>query len=365
MNDALSNTATAKLGIALPIIQGPFGGGLSTLDLATSVSNCGGLGSFGAHVLEPEQIGPLAEALRERTSAPFALNLWVSDRDAGADTFDRAAYEQAWPLFAPFFEELGVAKPEWPDAVPHPEFAHQVEALLEARPPVFSFVFGIPSAPILAECRRRSIVTVGAATSAAEAQALEAAGVDLIVASGADAGGHRPSFLQVAEESLIGTFSLVQQVCALVRTPVIAAGGIADAAGVRAAMALGAQAAQIGTAFLACVESGASDAHRSALLSPRSADTVLTRAFSGRLARGLRNRWSEALAKHQHLLPPFPITSWFSAQLREAALQQGAVDLIAFWSGQAAPILRHRHSADLMQALSAGLPSPTQQETRR
>lgn len=356
MARATTNAATRRLGIEHPIIQGPFGGGLSTTALAATVANLGGLGSFGAHMLAPERIGPLADELRALTDRPFALNLWVSDADPGGERIDAAIFERAWPVFAPYFEELGLPMPQPPERG-HPRFDEQVDALLEARPPVFSFVFGIPDARILDECRRRGIVTVGAATTVAEALALDAAGVDLMVATGAEAGGHRPSFLASAEESLTGTFALVQLVSARVRTPVIAAGGICDARGIRAALTLGAQAAQIGTAFLACAESGTTDAHRAALFGEQAHHTTLTRAFTGRLARGLRNRWTQELAPRIGQLPPFPVTSWFVSQMRAAAIQAGRTDLVSLWSGQIAPNLRHRTAAALMQSLVADLAS--------
>ena len=356
------NEATRRLGIPHPIVQGPFGGGLSTATLAATVSNLGGLGSFGAHMLAPGDIGRVVGDIRALTPHPFAMNLWVSDHDTGDDMFDAAMFERAWRIFGPYFAELGVPRPELP-AHTHPSFDEQVEALLEARPPVFSFVFGIPSQAVLAECRRRGIVTVGAATTLAEAQALEAAKVDLIVATGAEAGGHRPSFLASAEESLTGTFALVRLASAHVATPLIAAGGIADARGIRAALALGAQAAQIGTAFLACAESGTTDAHRDILFGPQAQHTTLTRAFTGRLARGVRNGWTDAMAPRIAELPPFPVTGWFVSKLRPAALAAGRTDLVSLWSGQIAPNLRHRSAAELMQSLLSELyPLPQEEE---
>lgn len=343
-----TNPAVQLLGIRHPIVQGPFGGGLSTIELATTISDLGGLGSYGAHSLAPERIETLVQELRARTEAPVAINLWVSDHDAGGLALSREEFDLAFARFAPWFQALGVEKPHMP-ARYHPSFALQVEALLEVRPRVFSFVFGIPEARILDECRRRGIVTVGAATSIAEAQALDGAGVDLIVASGAEAGGHRPSFLQRAEDSLFGTFSLVQLISPRVRAPVIAAGGIADARGVRAALALGAHAAQIGTAFLACAESGTHDLHRDQLFSAQAQQTLLTRSFSGRLARGIRNAWTDQNATQTAL--PFPVQSWFVSHLRAAALAAGRSDLVSLWSGQIAPNLCHRRAADLMNAL--------------
>lgn len=356
-----ANEATRRLGIQHPIVQGPFGGGLSSVVLASTVSQLGGLGSFGAHMLAADRIGPLVDELRAATSQPFALNLWVSDHDAGGLDLDQASLDAAWPLFAPFFRELGVERPAQLERG-HPAFDEQIDALIEARPPVFSFVFGIPSRTVLDACRRRGIVTIGTATSIAEAEALDTSGVDLIVATGAEAGGHRPSFLARAEDSLVGTFTLVQLVSRRVRAPVIAAGGIADGAGARAALTLGAQAAQIGTAFLACRESATTDAHRDLLFGDAAQRTVLTRAFTGRLARGLQNRWTEQMAVHAERLPPFPITGWFVSKLRAAALAAGRTDLISLWSGQIAPNLRHRDAATLMHALLNELYSSTPHE---
>jgi nitronate monooxygenase len=349
----IRNEAIVRLGIESPIVQGPFGGGLSTVELASAVSRMGGLGSFGAHMLPPERIAGLVGDLRARTSRPFAINLWVSDHDPGGLETDRAAFDRAWAFFEPYFAELDLPKPERMERG-HPDFETQVDALLEAAPPVFSFVFGIPSPKVLAECRRRDIVTVGAATSIAEAVALEQAGVDLIVATGAEAGGHRPSFLAPAEESLCGTFTLVQLISRRVSVPVIAAGGICDARGIEAALTLGAQAAQIGTAFLACEESGATPLHRALLFGDRTQQTTLTRGFTGRLARGMRNRWTEEVATRAASLPPFPITSWFMSTLRAASIAAGSEDFVSLWSGQIAPNLEHRNAAALMRALISG-----------
>lgn len=344
-----SAEATRILGIEHPIVQGPFGGGLSTTRLVASVANLGGLGSYGAHVIAPEDLGKLAAEIRAETPKPFALNLWISDHDPGGDRVDERTYEHGWRVFEPYFRELGLDRPDPPKRFHH-SYEEQIDALLEVRPPVFSFVFGIPSAPVLAECKRLGIVTMGAATSLREAEALEQAKVDLIVATGAEAGGHRPSFLARAEDSLCGTFALTQLVASRVGIPVIAAGGIANGSGVRAAQALGAQAAQIGTAFLACEESGASKEHRELLFSDRALQTILTRAFSGRLARGLQNRWTEEFRDRTDL-PPFPITSWFTSELKRAAVAAGRTDLVSLWSGQIAPNLRHRTVADLMASI--------------
>ena len=190
---------TQRLELASPIIQGPFGGGLSTARLAATVSNAGGLGSYGAYTFSPSQIEVVAQEIRQLTSRPFALNLWVIDHDPGGLTLSREQFERVCRIFEPYFKELGVPTPEMPERYHHP-FTEQVEAVLEARPAVFSFVFGVPPSIILAECRKRGIITIGAATSVAEALCLASAGVDMVVATGFEAGGHRPAFLAPAEE---------------------------------------------------------------------------------------------------------------------------------------------------------------------
>jgi nitronate monooxygenase len=345
-----SNALTQRLGLRAPIIQGPFGGGMSSVKLAATVSEAGGLGSFGAHHLSGADIRQVAAAIRLETSRPFALNLWIPFEQSMDPPLSDAEFSAAVGRLQPYLEELGVAAPPRPARF-SPAFEEQIEAVLEARPAVFSFVFGIPSAAILRACRERDIVTVGAATTADEAVALERADVDMIVATGFEAGGHRPSFLRPAEQSLMGTLALVPQVVDEVKVPVIAAGGIADGRGVAAALALGAQAAQLGTAFLACEESAASELHRQVLFSPAARLTALTRAYSGRLARGVRNRMLDELEPHQSGLPVYPVQNWLTAQFKPAAVQQQRRDLMSLWSGQSAPLLRHRNAAQLFTDL--------------
>jgi len=345
------NTPVTKLlGIGYPVLQGPFGGNLSTVRLASTVSNMGGLGGHGAYTLTPAEIAELCSELGKATDRPYNINLWVSNNDVPAEGLTDARFEEAKNFFRPFFEELGVPLPEKP-ASQVVSFEDQVQAILDARPPVFSFVFGIPSADILEQCRKRNIITAGAATTIDEALALEAAGVDLIVASGFEAGGHRPSFLASPGTSLVGTFVLVQQIKSRVRTPVIAAGGIATGRGIAAAMTLGADGVQIGTAFLACDESGAPPLHREILFSDAARQSTLTRAFSGRMGRGVTNRITIQTAGREHSLLPFPLQSRFMGALRQAAMQQKTPDLFFAWGGQIATELHHRKATGLMQAL--------------
>lgn len=344
----------SELGLRVPVIQGPFGGGLSSVALVAAVAKAGGLGSYGAHLLGPGEIIALGEELRRATSGPFAINLWVSEDDAPGRTIASVEHAAWRDTLAPAFADLGLSFPELAELnAPRTwDFDAQASAVIEARPAVFSFVFGVPARWILEECRRRGILTIGAATTADEAEALAGAGVDAVVATGSEAGGHRPSFLRAAEESLTGTLALVPQVADRVRVPVIAAGGIADARGISAALTLGAQAVQLGTAFLACEESGAGDAHRAKLLGGDSrTDTLLTRSITGRLARFMRNPLTERLALRAPL--PYPRQGALTSPLKRAAIRQGRAEWTPLYAGQGAPLLRHRTVAELMATLTA------------
>src|SRR5262245_29725345 len=295
----------ARLGIDYPVTQGPLGG-LSSQRLPAAVSNFGGLGSFGAHGLAPEEIKDVIAEIRSFTAKPFAMNLWVSMEDEGARTSDESAFNRSLAPLAVHLDDLGAPRPVYKPYSPT-RFEDQVRVLLDAKVPIFSFIVGIPSREILEECRAKGIVTIGTATTPDEAVALNGAGVDAIVASGFEAGGHRGSFLRPAEDSLTGTLSLVPQIVDIVDAPVIAAGGIADARGVVAALALGAEAVQMGTVFLACEESGASRLHREAMLGRSAGHTALTKGFTGRLARGICNRLMEELNRKGTEILPYPL----------------------------------------------------------
>ena len=340
---------TELLGIEHPIVQGPFGGGLSSVALAATVSGGGGLGSFGAHHLRPDEITTLVADLRAATTRPFAVNLWVPQpSEAG---LPRGGPELAPHLerLRPYYDELGVAPPETP--LTYPDFAAQTDAVLAARPPVLSFVMGIPPAGVLDRAREAGIRTIGTATTVAEAVAIETAGFDAVVASGSDAGGHRGAFLRPVEESLVGTFSLVPQVADAVSIPVIAAGGIADGRGVAAALTLGASGVQIGTGFLATAESNASAPHRAALASPAATVTVLTRLFSGRHARAIQNAFTRELAAAERDVPGYPLQNSLMLPIRRAAAAAGNADRLNLWSGQAAPLTRPRTAAEYLETL--------------
>lgn len=347
------NRLTRLLGIEYPIIQGPLGG-LSSERLAATVSNGGGLGSFGAHSLTPAAIGAVAAQIRGMTSKPFAMNLWVSMEDDGARASDEAAFQRSVVALADHLKELGAPTPAYEPYVPV-SFDAQAQAVLDAGVPVFSFIFGVPPADVLQECRARRIVTIGTATTVDEAVVLQEAGVDAIVASGFEAGGHRGSFLRRAEESLIGTMSLVPQVVDAVTVPVIAAGGIADARGIIAAFALGAEGVQIGTAFLASEESGAHPLHRAALRGPEARETGLTRGFTGRLARGIRNRLMTGLNESGTAPLPYPLQRLLMRSVAGPAAQAGRADLMQLWAGQSAGLAGNPDAGAYLQSLIDGV----------
>ncbi|MGX1162456.1 nitronate monooxygenase [Arthrobacter sp. SLBN-100] len=347
---ASSNRLTSLLGIEAPVVLGPFGG-FSSIQLTAAVSEGGGLGSFGLYGYDGTAIRKTAAELQAATAKPFALNLWVP---TGNETTALAPeeFERHTAALKPYFEELGIPLPDMP-ARYLADYGEQVEATLEAGPAVVSFVFGVPAPDVVEEAHRRGIKVVGTATTVAEAVALEAGGVDAVVASGMESGGHRVSFLKPAEESLVGTFALVPQVADAVSIPVIAAGGIAERRGFAAAMALGADAVQVGTAFLATRESAAVPAYREVLRSPAAAHTVLTRTLSGRLARGIPNRIIRDL-EEAGTVAPFPVQNWLTGRFRPQAAAQGNTDLMSLWAGQSAPLLRFDTAAEVLAELLAG-----------
>jgi nitronate monooxygenase len=343
------NRLTSRLGLQYPIIQGPLGG-LSSQRLTAAVSNYGGLGSFGAHGLKPEAIRKVIREIKGLTPKPFAMNLWVSMEDEGALTSTEESFDRSLAPLAKHIESVGGAKPSYRPYEPI-LFEDQAQVLLDEGIFVFSFIYGIPSKQILDEFRRQGIVLIGTATTVDEAIALEQAGVDAIAASGFEAGGHRGSFLQLSEDSLTGTMALVPQVVDAVKLPVVAAGGIGDARGIVAAFALGAEGVQMGTAFLACEESGASTLHREALLSGQARQTALTRGFTGRLARGIKNRLLDVLNQKDVEILPYPLQRALVRHLSIPAEKAGKPELLPLWAGQGANLSRCSNVNALLDGL--------------
>lgn len=346
----MSGRLEALLGIRHPLVLGAFGG-LSSVELTAAVSNAGGLGQYGLYGYTPERIRSTVAELRAATDAPFALNLWLPTGDEVTPAeVDAASVTD--PL-APLYAVVGITPPPLPPAF-LPPFAEQLDAVLDARPAVLSVVYGVPDAATIAAARERGIRVVGTATTVAEARALAIGGVDAIIASGAEAAGHRVSFLRPAESSLVGTFPLIPQVVDAVDVPVIAAGGIADRRGVAAARALGADGVLVGTAFLATRQSAATAAHRLAIAQLTDDGTALTRALSGRLARGIPNQAMRDIEASGRIAP-FPAQNWATGAFRAEAARRDEGELLSLWAGQAAPLARHTDAAELFAELAAGL----------
>lgn len=340
----------ALLGIDVPVVLGPFGG-LSSVALTVAVSEAGGLGSYGLYGYDGDRIRSTVAALREQTAKPFALNIWLPMGDEVEPGVQHPVFAQA---LQPFYEAVEVDVPAKPERY-LPPLEEQLDAIWEAAPAVLSVVYGVPAPEVIEEAQRRGIRVIGTATTVAEAVALDEGGVDAIVATGSEAAGHRVSFLQKPEDSLVGGLALIPQVVDAVSVPVIAAGGISDRRGVAAAFALGASGAQVGTAFLATAESAANDAHRKAIRTTVAEGTVLTRAMSGRLARGVRNRTVRAI-EASGFTAPFPAQNWLTGRFRAAAAEQNLGELQSLWLGQAAPLARWDNAADVFAELAAGVP---------
>jgi nitronate monooxygenase len=346
-----STRVTHRLGIDFPIIQAPFGG-LPSQRLTATVSNSGGLGSLGAVTLGSSAIFETVSEIRSLTSKPFAINLWVSTSDREASHIPSEMLRKKIDTLARYYAELGIEPPSRIESKPQ-DFEMQVRAAIEAGAPVLSFIYGIPPSEILEECRRRDIRTIGTATTPDEAMALEEGGLEFVVASGFEGGGHRGSFLQPAAESLMGSFSLIPQVADAVGIPVIGAGGIADGRGLAAAFALDAEAVQIGTAFLVCEGSGASKAYQAALLSQTARHTDLTDTFTGRLGRAVRNRLMDDFRDMSSSAMPFPVQHSLAQTIAVPASVQERTELMTMWAGQSAGLCRSTEATQVMAQLIA------------
>lgn len=345
-------TLQELLGIELPIIQAPMAG-VQGSALAVAVSNAGGLGSLPCAMLGADALRAELAAIRAQTAKPFNVNFFAHTPpvpDPGRETLWRAA-------LAPCYAEFGIDPATIPAGPGRNPFSADVADLLdEFRPPVVSFHFGLPSDELLARVRACGAKILSSATTVEEALWLEARGVDAIIAQGLEAGGHRGHFLSGDLNAQAGTFALVPHIVQAVKVPVIAAGGIADAKGVAAAMALGAAGVQVGTAYMLCPEATTSAIHRAALKSPQAGMTALTNLFTGRPARGIVNRFMRVLGPSSPLVPEFPLATSSVAPLRAAAESRGSGDFSPLWAGQNVSGCREVPAAELTRALAAGLP---------
>ena len=341
-----TNELLKRLGIEHPIIQGPMGGGPSTPELCAATSNAGGLGSLGAAYLTPDQLSQAVRRTRLRTPRPFNVNLfaggWAQPQNVDAGPM--------LAMLAEIHERLGIPTPAKPAPTEDP-FPAQLEVVLDARPAIFSFTFGIPDPDAMSRLKSRGIVVLGTATTVEEAQQLELAGVDAVVAQGSEAGAHRGTFAAPFEACMIPALELVRACVAAVKVPIIATGGLMDGRDITAALKAGAAAAQLGTAFLPCPESGASEAHKRAVLSAKADTTVITRAFSGRPARGLKNGFIAKLEGREDQILPYPLQNALTRPMRNAAALHGFADYLSLWAGQGVARSRSMPAGELVACL--------------
>lgn len=344
----LSTTLSLKLGLASPIVQAPMAGGPSSQELVAACSAAGVLGSFGFAYTQPAEMKKQSAWVRAKTDRPFGINLFTSAHPAAIDA---GAQRGALDAVAGYYKELGLPAPE-PVQEPYaPDLEAQFDAVLEIAPRVFTVHLSDLPKRRLEQFKAKNILVGGSATCVAEAQRLETLGFDFIIAQGGEAGGHRGSYLRDAYQSLTGTLALVRLIVRAVKVPVVAAGGIMDGAGIAASLALGAQLAQLGTAFVPCPESGASQVHKDLLLNSREDTTQVTEKFSGKPARGLANRFMKEMAGAPQLA--FPAQNSVTGKLRQASAKAGMGDFVALWAGQAAPLARALPAAELISNLQA------------
>jgi nitronate monooxygenase len=344
----ISTPFVAKLGLSVPVIQAPMAGGPSSQELVAACSAAGALGSFGFAYTQPDDMRKQSAFVRSKTDRPFGINLFVSPQP---EPIEAGAQRGALEAVAGYYRELGLPAPE-PVRPPYaPDLEAQIAAVEEIRPRVFTTHLGVLPKQRIKALQGRGIIVGGSATCISEAKQLEELGYDFVIAQGGEAGGHRGTHLRNPYEALTGTFALVRLIVRAVKLPVVAAGGIMDGAGIAAVLALGAQAAQLGTAFIPCPESGAPQVHKDQLLKSTEDDTRITEKFSGKPARGLANRFMKETERAPQLA--FPAQNKVTGTLRQASAKAGRPDFVAMWAGQAAPLSRALPAAQLVAKLEA------------
>jgi nitronate monooxygenase len=353
MPNTLTTDLMRKLGMSTPVILGPMHGAV-TPAMAAAVTNAGGLGSLAASYMTPAGIRSAVDAIRSQTSGPFNVNLFVIETPRPS----QQELDAAFTLLNPIRAELGL-----PPAAPlekyWEDFREQLTTLIELKVPVASFTFGLLDAESIALLHRAGSIVIGTATNVAEAQAWEQNGADIICAQGAEAGGHRGTFIGNWESSMVGTMALVPQIVDQVRLPVIAAGGIMDGRGIAAAFMLGAQAVQMGTAFLPCAESMIHPGWKEKIRAAADTSTRATKSFTGRAARGIVNDYMRRMEPHENQVPAFPVQNALTTEIRQAANKSNRPEFISMWAGQAAALSRVRQetigAAELVQQLMSEL----------
>ena len=339
---------SSRLGLRIPVIQAPMAGGPSSQELVAACSAAGALGSFGFAYTQPEEMRKQAAFVRGKTDKPFGVNLFVAPLP---DAIDAGAQRGALEAVAKYYTELGLPAPEPARAPYAPDLEQQLRTVEEIRPRVFTTHFGTIPAQRIAALKNKGIYIGSSATCVVEAKRLQEQGFDFVIAQGGEAGGHRGTYLRDPYQSLTGTLALVRAIVKAVKIPVVAAGGIMDGAGIAAVLALGAQAAQLGTAFIPCPESGASQVHKDLLVKATEDETAITEKFSGKPARGLVNRFITEMRDAPQLA--FPAQNAVTGKLRQASAKAGKPDFIALWAGQGVALSRALPAAELISKLES------------
>ncbi|KHE69041.1 nitronate monooxygenase family protein [Halobacillus sp. BBL2006] len=342
-----SNSLIDQLNIDYPIIQAGMAGGVTTPELVSTVSNAGGLGNLGAGYMTPESMVNSLKEIKRLTRRTFGVNVFIPlyPQATGAEIAG------ANKRLEPYRNDLQIEQEPTPE-LDRSLFEKQIEVLMTEQVPVVSFTFGVPPREVIKDLKKEEIVVIGTATTVEEAIINEEHGVDMVVTQGSEAGGHRGTFSGAFDQAMIGTISLVPQVADQVKIPVIAAGGIMDGRGVMAALALGAQAAQLGTAFVTCQESGAKAQHKAAVLNTKETDTVVTSVFSGKPARGIRNSFIEEMEKGDgHDLLAYPLQNMLTKEIRREAASQNRPEFMSLWSGQSPRLSSSQSASSIVESI--------------
>ncbi|WP_221390878.1 nitronate monooxygenase family protein [Dyadobacter sp. NIV53] len=344
-----NNELTRILKIKYPLVQAPMLG-VTTPEMVAAISNEGGLGSLPVGLLSPEATLELIQKTKTLTDKPFAVNLFaheVPEIDIHAAEILRSKVSEIGDKYSIKYEPVDIEK------IRYYSWREQIEILIREKVPVVSFTFGLIDKDSIQQLHKNGIIIIGTATSVREAIHLESIGIDIITAQGIEAGGHRGTFLEDEPIPQVGTFSLIPQVADKVKRPILTAGGIMDGRTFKAALILGAQGVQVGTAFVGSDESLAIDAYKKALIASQDTDTVLTCAFSGKLARGIRNTFHNEVQGLDFTYPPYPILNTFTAPIRIASQKNKNKEFTTLWAGQSASMARLKPSAEIFRALIA------------
>jgi nitronate monooxygenase len=340
------NKVTEELKINYPIIQAGMAGGITTPELVAAVSNAGGLGTLGAGYLSPSAMSESIQKIKKLTTNPFGVNIFIPEFPDVSDE----QLEKSNRLLEPFRKELNLSSKSF--SKPSTSlFNEQIQVVLENKVPVCSFTFGIPPKETIQQLKKEQIIVIGTATTVKEAILNEENGMDMVVVQGSESGGHRGTFSGSFENAMIGTMALVPQVVDQVSIPVIAAGGIMDGRGVLASLVLGANAVQMGTAFVTSLESGATEHHKGAILNATEEQLVVTSSFSGKPARGIQNQFITEMRKHESSLPGYPVQNTLTKDIRSEAAKQNRPEWLSMWSGQSPRLSQKRSVKDIMDEI--------------